>query len=330
MSGILHSQKDFYEFQKLLMSMVNKSDSEEPGDYTCRKVLFLIARYNHSRDITLRQMQLLLTIADHVIPFFVQHSGGLFIETLLKTDACELLRQKGINIVLETKFGHMDAIDHIYILFLEYLCLVLQRNNRYQQFHNSDIELFLKTANSIRAVDQTYAKYIPTKKLLMEEYHKFNHERLLTPQDELDIVQGRGRLGLMLFPNKAEWREELDKKGVEHIDIDGNMAVTAKSGIFANLEIDIDPHYEYYMNAHNIPIVRNNDKYLIASSDCDPLMNARYRDLTNLWPVVTYHVGDIPLKSQENEFKFPKEIHFCRAFDLDGRQFQPLRSAISI
>lgn len=310
--------------------MVDGPSEDDSCEYICRQALFYISRYNHSRGITLRQMQILLTMADKVIPFFVQHSGGQLIDVLLKTDACQLLRSRGIKLVLETKFGHMDAIDHVYILFLEYLCLVLRRSNQYEQFHHSDIEMFLKTASSIRAVDQTYAKYIPTRKLLLEAYHKANQERLLTAQDELDIIRGEGRVGLMLFPNNESGQAEIEKKGFEHIVIDGNLAIVAKSGVFSNLEIDIDPHYEYYMNAHNIPIVQNEDKYLIASTDCDPLMNARYRDLTNLWPVVTYHVGDIPLRPKDNEFQFPKQVHFCKAFDLDGRQFLPLRNAIPI
>lgn len=330
MSGLLNSQRDLYAFQTLLEKMVTGLTDNDSGEYICRQVIYFLTRYDHSREITLKQMQLLLTMADKVIPFLVQYSGGKFLDFLLKTDACKLLRARGINLILETKFGHMDAIDHVYLLFVEYLCWVLKRNNRFERFHNSDIELFLKTINNIRAVDQTYVRYIPTKKLLLEAFHRVNRERRITSQEELDIVQGKGRVGLLLFPNNKEGKAEVERNRFETLEVEGQMAVVGKSGIFSNLEIDIKPHYEYYMNAHNIPIVQNADKYLIASSDCDPLMNARYRDLTNLWPVVTYHVGIIPLRPNQDEFKFPKEVHFCRAFDLDGRSFIPLPNAITI
>lgn len=330
MSGLLKSQVDMYAFQRLLEKMVSDPKEDDSAEYTCRQAIFYISRYSHSREITLRQMQLLLTMADKVIPVLVQYSSGQFIETLLQTDACKLLRAKGINLILETKFGHMDAIDHVYLLFLEHLCLVLKRDNRFERFHNSDVELFLKTIKSIRAVDQTYARYVPTKKLLLDIFHRVNQERLVTPQDELDIIQGRGRTGLLLFPNTDEGRAEVERNKYDTMVVNEGIAVVSKSGIFSNLEIDIKPHYEYYMNAHHIPIVQNENKYLIASTDCDPLMNARYRDLTNLWPVVTYHVGNIPLRPSGDEFKFPKEVNFCRAFDLNGRSFIPLPNEITV
>ena len=328
MNEVLDIYHDLYSFRLQLDRMVKGGDDEDAPFYICQKAIYFIRKYRNSEEVTMKQMEIVLSLANKVIPFLVKHSKCVFLEELLATRACDLLRSAGINIILNTKFGRLDAIDQVYLLFLEYVCFQLKQDIEVKKVENSDLELFLLTTGNIRRVEQFYAKYIPMRQFMVDEFKRINPQIALTKQDEKDIVAGRGRMGLNIFPKNEESKKEIGRRKCVCKEVKHGLAIACKFGLYANLEVEIKPRNSFYMESQKITFATNNDNYLIASPDCNPLMNARYRDLINLWPKVKYHVGSIPMTEDKSHFDFPRSVDFCRAFDLDEDTFSPLPDAI--